>query len=91
LLISVFSAAIIVAATVVLALHLVGLTWVWNVPTVALASLALAVFIAVLVILLGLVGMPGQVFLQDFSLRFIAARSPSLNALCATAEGEKLS
>lgn len=91
LLVGVFSAAVIVAATVVLALHLVGLTWVWNVATVALASLALAGFIAVLLILLGLVGMPGQVFLQDFSLRFIAARSPSLNALCATSEGEKLS
>jgi len=30
---------------------------------------------------LTVVGMPGQVFLQGFGLRFIAARSPSLKAL----------
>jgi hypothetical protein len=76
---------------VVLALHLVGLTWVWNLPTISLALAALAVLIALLVILLSTVGMPGQVFLQDFSLRFIAARSPSLETLCSTFDtGEKL-
>jgi len=83
LLIGVFSGAIIVAATVVLALHLMGLTWVWNLPTVGLVVVALVFLGGVLVTLLGAVGMPGQVFLQSFGLRFIAARSPSLEALCA--------
>jgi hypothetical protein len=32
--------------------------------------------------------MPGQVFLQDFSLRFIAARSPSLATLCSLVDME---
>jgi len=86
LLVGLFSGAIIVAAVVVLALHLVGLAWVWSVPTVSLALAALLLLIAVLVILLSAVGMPGQVFLQDFSLRFIAARSPSLATLCSVSD-----
>ncbi len=88
LLVGLFSGAIILAAVVVLALHLVGLTWVWSLPTISLALAALAVLISVLVILLSTVGMPGQVFLQDFSLRFIAARSPSLEALCSASDAE---
>jgi hypothetical protein len=84
----VFSGAVIVAAVVVLALHLVGLTWVWSLPTISLAFVALVLLCAILVMLLAAVGMPGQVFLQDFSLRFIAARSPSLEALCSVA-GER--
>jgi hypothetical protein len=87
LLVGVFSGAIIVAAVIVLALHLVGLTWVWSVPTISLALVASVLLSAVLVILLGAVGMPGQVFLQDFSLRFIAARSPSLETLCSVSGG----
>ena len=83
LLVGVFSGTIIVGATVVLALHLMGLAWVWNLPTIGLAAVVSALLGAVLVILLGAVGMPGQVFLQSFGLRFIAARSPSLEALCA--------
>jgi hypothetical protein len=43
---------------------------------------------AVLVILLSVVGMPGQVFLQGFGLRFIAARSPSLKTLCSASGGQ---
>ena len=87
-LVSVFSGAIIVASSVVLAVHMAGLTWVWSLPTVILALGALLMLLAVLVILLSMVGMPGQVFLQDFSLRFIAARSPSLAALCSAAGAE---
>jgi hypothetical protein len=83
LLIGVFSGAVIVAAVVVLALHLMGLTWVWSLPTISLAFVALLLLCAILIMLLGAVGMPGQVFLQDFSLRFIAARSPSLETLCS--------
>jgi hypothetical protein len=81
LLVGFFSGAIIVAAVVVMALHLVGLMWVWSLPTISLALGALTLLSALLVILLSGVGMPGQVFLQDFSLRFIAARFPSLEAL----------
>jgi hypothetical protein len=87
LLVGVFSGAIIVAATVVLALHLVGLAWVWNLPTISLALAALLLLCAILVILLTVVGMPGQVFLQGFGLRFIAARSPSLKTLCSVSGG----
>jgi hypothetical protein len=81
LLVGVFSGAIIMAAVLVLALHLVGLTWVWSLPTITLALVALLLLCAVLLILLSAAGMPGQVFLQDFGLRFIAARSPSLETL----------
>jgi hypothetical protein len=83
LLVGLFSGAVIVAAVVVLALHWVGLTWVWSLPTIGLALAALLLLSALLIILLSAVGMPGQVFLQDFSLRFIAARSPSLETLCS--------
>jgi hypothetical protein len=88
LLVGVFSGAIIVGVTVVLALHLVGLAWVWNLPTISLALAALVLLSAVLVILLSAVGMPGQVFLQGFGLRFIAARSPSLKTLCSVSGGQ---
>ena len=87
LLVGVFSGAVIIAATVVLALHLAGLTWVWNLPTISLAIAALLLLSAVLVILLSTVGMPGQVFLQSFGLRFMAARSPSLETLCSVSGG----
>jgi len=86
LLVGVFSGTIIVAATVVLALHLMGLVWVWNLPTIGLVVAALVLLSAVLVILLSTVGMPGQVFLQSFGLRFIAARSPSLETLCSISD-----
>jgi hypothetical protein len=87
LLVGAFSGAVIVAAVVVLALHLVGLNWVWSIPTISLALAALVLLSAVLIILLSAVGMPGQVFLQDFSLRFIAARTPSLETLCSASRG----
>jgi hypothetical protein len=89
LLIGVLSGTIIVAATVVLALHLVGLAWVWNLPTISLAVAALVLLCAILVILMSAVGMPGQVFLQGFGLRFIAARSPSLDTLCSVSGGRR--
>ena len=90
LLVGVFSGAIIIAAVVVLALHWVGLTWVWSLTTISLVVAASLLLSAVLLVLLSGVGMPGQVFLQDFGLRFIAARSPSLEALCSKfGAGEK--
>ena len=88
LLVGLFSGSIIVAAVIVLALHLVGLTWVWSLPTIALAILALLLLAGLLIALLSAVGMPGQVFLQDFSLHFIAARSPSLATLCSSVDTE---
>ncbi|MGO8731402.1 MAG: hypothetical protein ACLQVM_01255 [Terriglobia bacterium] len=87
LLVGVFSSAIILAATAVMTLHLLGHAWVWNLPTISLAATALALLGALLVILLSVVGMPGQVFLQGFGLRFIAARSPSLKNLCSVSGG----
>jgi len=89
LLVGLFSSSIIVAAVVVLALHLVGLTWVWSLPTIGLTILGLLLLAALLIVLLSTVGMPGQVFLQDFSLRFIAARSPSLAVLCSLDDMEE--
>ncbi len=88
LLVGLFSGSIIVAAVIVLALHMVGLTWVWSLPTVGLATLALLLLAGLLIALLSAVGMPGQVFLQDFSLHFIAARSPSLATLCSLVDTE---
>jgi len=81
-LIGIFSIAIIVAALVVLSLHLVGLTWAWNLFTISLAFVGLLLLSAMLLVLLGVAGMPGQVFLQSFGLRFIAARSSSLRDRC---------
>lgn len=80
-LVGAFSFAIIIAALVVLGLRVVGLGWVWNPFTVFLASAALLLFCSVLLILLSIVGMPGQVFLQSFGMRFIASRFPSLQGL----------
>jgi MFS family permease len=80
-LVGAFSFAIIVAALVVLGLRVVGLGWAWNPFTVFLALAALLLFCSVLLILLSIVGMPGQVFLQDFGMRFIASRFPSLQGL----------
>jgi len=91
LLVGLFSGAVIVAAVVVLALHWVGLAWVWSLSTISLALAALLLLSALLLLLLSTVGMPGQVFLQDFSLRFIAARSASLEVLCSSLDtGEEV-
>jgi len=90
LLVGLFSGAVIIAAVVVLALHWVGLTWVWSLTSISLVIVASVLLSAMLLVLLSGVGMPGQVFLQDFGLRFIAARSPSLEALCSKFDvGEK--
>jgi hypothetical protein len=86
LLVGLFSAAIILTAGVVLGLHWMGLTWVWNLSTISLALAASALFSAVLIGLLAAVGMPGQAFLQDFSLRFIAARTPALGFLYSASQ-----
>ena len=83
-LVALFSGAIIVAVVVVIALHLVGLAWVWNAVTVALAGATLLLLMALLLALMGVAGMPGQVFLQTFGLRFMAPRIPALARLWET-------
>jgi hypothetical protein len=79
-----FSGAIIVTALVVLTLQVVGVTWVWTPLTIVLAALAVLVLTGLLLILLSVAGMPGQVFLQGFGMRFVASRVPALDALWRT-------
>jgi len=75
------SAAIIAAALVVFILRAFGLAWVWNPATTVLAVAAILLLSVMMLILLSVVGMPGQVFLQDFGINFIAPRFPALEAL----------
>ena len=76
------SGALVSAALVILALRVVGLAWAWNPVTMVFGALALCIFTALLFALLSVVGMPGQVYLQNYGVRFIASRVPSLGALC---------
>ena len=80
-LVTLFSGAIIIAVVVVMTLQLIGLTWVWTPLTAVLAGTALLLLMALLLILMGVAGMPGQVFLQTFGLRFMAPRVPALAQL----------
>lgn len=74
-----FSGAIIAGAMVILGLRLMGLAWLWNPLTMLLTAGALLLLSALLLVLLSVVGMPGQVFLQDFGISFMAPRVPSLD------------
>src|SRR5664279_3224567 len=74
--------AIVFAAVVVLALRVVGLEWAWNPATFAVGALALGIFSALLFSILSVIGMPGQVYLQNYGVRFMASRAPALEALC---------
>jgi len=76
------SGALVSAALVILALRVVGLAWAWNPVTIVFGALALSIFTGLLFALLSVVGMPGQVYLQNYGVRFIASRVPSLGALC---------
>jgi hypothetical protein len=76
------SGALVTAALVILALRMIGLAWVWNPVTIFLGGLALCIFTGLLFALLSVVGMPGQVYLQNYGVRFIASRVSSLGALC---------
>jgi len=75
------SGPIVAVALVVLALGWVGLTWAWNPITIALGVVGLVLLTTALFILLSVAGMPGQVYLQTFGVRFIAAHSPALDAM----------
>jgi len=74
--------ALVTTALVIFALRAVGLAWAWNPVTIFFGALALCIFTAVLFAVLSVIGMPGQVYLQNFGVRFIASRVPSLSALC---------
>lgn len=81
LLVGLFSGAIITGTLVVLTLHLLGLVWTWNPLTIAVSASGLAVVISLVLAVLSVVGMPAQVLIQDFGIRFIAPRFPSVEAL----------
>jgi hypothetical protein len=76
------SAALVTAALFILALRMVGLAWAWNPVTILLGVVALGLLTGLLFALLSVAGMPGQVYLQNYGVRFIASRVPSLGALC---------
>ena len=78
------SGALVTAALVILALRILGLMWAWNPVTIFFGAFALCIFTGLLFALLSVVGMPGQVFLQNYGVRFIASRVPSLGTLCRT-------
>ena len=76
------SGALVIAALVILALRAVGLVWIWNPVTMILGAAALSLFTALLFALLSVIGMPGQIYLQNYGVRFMASRVPSLGVLC---------
>jgi hypothetical protein len=81
LLVGLFSGAIITGTLVVLTLHLLNLVWTWNPLTIAVGASGLALVIGLLLAVLSVVGMPAQVLIQDFGIRFIASHFPSVEAL----------
>lgn len=80
ILVGLFSGAIITGVLVVLGLRLLGIAWAWNPLTTALAAAALLLLTGLVLILLSVVGMPGQLLIQDFGIRFIGSRVPALEA-----------
>jgi hypothetical protein len=76
------SGALVTAALVILALRMIGLAWAWNPVTTFFGALALCILTGLLFALLSVIGMPGQVYLQNYGVRFIASRVPSLGTLC---------
>ena len=81
ILLGLFSGAIITGVLALLGLRLLGLAWAWNPLTTSLAFAALLLLIGAILILLSVVGMPGQLLIQNFGIRFISARVPGLKAL----------
>ena len=76
------SVALLAAALLLVSMHMVGLAWVWNPITYVLAGLALGIFTSLIFALLSVIGMPGQVYLQDYGVRFMASRVQPLADLC---------
>ena len=83
------SGALVSAAMVILMLRVVGLSWAWNPVTLVVGGLALIIFTSLLFSVLSVIGMPGQVYLQNYGVRFIASRVPSLEALCRAGAAPK--
>jgi hypothetical protein len=81
LLLGLFSGAIVTGALAVIGLHFLGYAWSWNPLSISLTSAALAVLISLMLVLLSVVGMPAQVLIQDFGIRFIASRHPAVEAI----------
>ncbi len=77
---SLFSGALIADALVVVGLGMVGLHWVWNPLTIILGAVAILLLTGVTLVLLSVVGMPGQVLLQEFGIHFAASRFPTLES-----------
>jgi hypothetical protein len=78
-----FSGVVIVGALLILTLHLFGILWVWNPATIVVAAIGLLFLTGGLLIVLGMVGMPAQVFLQTFGMRFMASREHALDTMWA--------
>ena len=76
------SVAFVTAALVNFALRVVGLAWAWTPLTISLGALALLAFTALLFALLSVIGMPGQVYLQNYGVSFIASRVAALGDHC---------
>lgn len=81
LLLGLFSGAIVTGALAVLGLHFLGYAWSWNPVSISLTSAALAILVSLTLVLLSVVGMPAQVLIQDFGIRFIASRCPSVESV----------
>jgi hypothetical protein len=88
LLMGLSSGGLVTAALVILALRVVGLAWAWNPVTMALGAIALGIFTGLLFALLSVIGMPGQAYLQNYGVRFIASRVPNLAALCRAGDAQ---
>ncbi len=80
-LVALFSGAVVVGALVVLTLRLVGVVWVWTPFTIVVTALALSNLMGLVLVLLGVAGMPGQVYLQTFGMRFLSPRHSTLDSL----------
>jgi hypothetical protein len=85
---SVFSGVILAVGLFMLTLKIVGLAWVWNGATILLASAAAMLVTGFLLVLLSAAGMPGQVLLQGFGMRFASPRFPSVNDLWLSSRRE---
>lgn len=82
LLMGLSSGVLVTTALGIFALRALGQAWTWNPVTMLLGAVALSIFTTVLFALLGVAGMPGQVYLQNYGIRFIASRVPALQNLC---------
>jgi len=81
LLLGLFSGAMITAGLVVLGLRVFGSLWSWNPLTISLTAAAFSLLIGLVLMVLSVVGMPAQLLLQDFGIRFISSHFPSVNAI----------